>query len=101
MWVCNVEEKTWQMIDVIPDPETGKPDPRAHFSATRFGSRIFIFGGYGGCGQVYGDTWVLHTANGEYRWEDLTTKITGTGERHGRGSVSDGGRKGGRDKNRS
>jgi hypothetical protein len=83
VWVCNVEEKTWQEVDVTPDEEGGgHPEPRAHFSATRFGNRILIFGGYGGSGQVYADMWVLHTADGAYRWENLTPKIQGTGASH-------------------
>ncbi len=68
-------------MEAIPDEEGGGvPEPRAHFTATRFGSRIFIFGGYGGSGQVFGDMWVLHTADGAYRWENITAKLEGTGE---------------------
>ena len=46
-------------------PEGTGPEERAHFTATKFGNRIFIFGGYGGSGQVYNDMWVLHFAESE------------------------------------
>eukprot|EP00892_Ulva_mutabilis_P002200 jgi/Ulvmu1/11981/UM082_0060.1 len=36
------------------------PGPRAHFTAAKASNRIFMFGGYGGAGIVYGDLWVLH-----------------------------------------
>jgi hypothetical protein len=79
VWVLNVEDKAWQQVEVTPDEEGGgAPEPRAHFTATLFGTRVFIFGGYGGSGQVFSDMWVLHTEDG-YRWENITTKIEGTG----------------------
>lgn len=35
---------------------------------------MFIFGGYGGSGQVFNDMWLLHLPQGEegFRWENLT-----------------------------
>lgn len=36
------------------------PGPRAHFTAAKASSRIYVFGGYGGAGIVYGDLWALH-----------------------------------------
>lgn len=55
------------------------PEPRAHFSAVRFGERIFMFGGYGGGGQVYGDMWVLHFGGSTFRWENVTDQLQGDG----------------------
>ena len=80
VWVLNYEEKAWKQVEVAPDPEApGVPEPRAHFTATRFGNKIFIFGGYGGSGQVYSDTWILHVDDEGYRWENITSKLEGTG----------------------
>lgn len=77
VWVFSWDEKAWTQVT----PEGSSPDPRAHFTATKFENRIFIFGGYGGSGQVYNDMWVLHTdvANGAYCWENITEQIEGTG----------------------
>jgi hypothetical protein len=56
------------------------PAPRAHCSATRVGDRIYVFGGYGGAGQVHGDLWVLHCGSGGcFRWEDATESLGGIG----------------------
>lgn len=62
-------------------PTGAAPEERAHFTATKFGSRIFIFGGYGGSGQVFNDMWLLHfdTAEGSYAWENITDSIGGVG----------------------
>jgi len=50
LWALDVEKKEWQEIKI----EGPKPEPRAHFTATlvQFKECIFIFGGYGGSGQV-------------------------------------------------
>lgn len=57
------------------------PDPRAHFTATKFGTQVIIFGGYGGSGQVLNELWVLHinSGAGSVRWENLTETLQGTG----------------------
>jgi len=66
----------WARIEA----EGACPSPRGHFSATRFGDRVFVFGGYGGGGQVYGDLWVLHCGAGSsFRWEQLTDQLHGEG----------------------
>jgi hypothetical protein len=58
--------------------EGAAPAPRAHFSATRVGDRVFVFGGYGGGGQVFCDTWGLHCgAGGAFRWQDVTGELAG------------------------
>jgi dynein heavy chain len=76
VWVLSLEDRVWTKVDV----QGQGPEARAHFTATRFGQRIFIFGGYGGSGQVYNDMWVLHFGGEEgYVWEDITAKIEGTG----------------------
>lgn len=75
VWVLSLDDKTWTQVA----PEGPAPEPRAHFTATRFGSRIFIFGGYGGSGQVYNEMWVLHIEEGSYRWENITESIQGVG----------------------
>ena len=74
VWVFSWEEKAWTEVTV----EGEAPEPRAHFTATRFGNCIFVFGGYGGCGVVYNDMWVLHVGE-TYRWENITEQIDGTG----------------------
>ena len=68
LWVYNCPTKTW--TEVIAEgwqhtDESGEkalitPAPRAHFTASKFFNRIFVFGGYGGAGIVHGDLWVLH-----------------------------------------
>jgi len=70
VWLLDVDKKEWREVKV----EGPKPEPRAHFTATlvRFKECIFIFGGYGGSGQVYNDMWMLHYGGGNYRWEQLT-----------------------------
>ncbi len=79
VWVLDFDEKAWSQVDVTADEEHGCPEPRAHFTATRFGKKVFIFGGYGGSGQVYDDMWILHIEEAGYRWENVTAKIDGTG----------------------
>lgn len=32
---------------------------------------MLVFGGYGGGGTAFGDLWVLHTAEGGLRWEEV------------------------------
>jgi hypothetical protein len=66
---------SWARIDAAGPA----PSPRAHFSATRCGERVFVFGGYGGGGQVFADLWVLHCAGGAFRWEDVTPALQGDG----------------------
>lgn len=48
VWLYSIEDREWMQID----SEGPLPEPRAHFTATKFGSRILVFGGYGGNGQV-------------------------------------------------
>ena len=82
VWVLNLEDKAWTQIEATPDEEGGGvPEPRAHFTATKFGNRIFVFGGYGGSGNVFNDMWVLHIEEGSFRWENFTAKIEGTGKK--------------------
>lgn len=54
VWVYSTEDKEWTQV-VLEGP---CPEPRAHFTATKFGSKILIFGGYGGNGQVI-STWSM------------------------------------------
>jgi dynein heavy chain len=72
-WLFNSEEKDWVQLKV----DGQAPQPRAHFTATKFGNRIYIFGGYGGSGEVFGDLWALELADGVCRWEDITGQVQG------------------------
>jgi dynein heavy chain, axonemal len=75
VWVLDWDSKAWRQVVV----QGAAPEPRAHFTATRFGSRIFIFGGYGGSGQVFNDMWLLHVgADGAFRWENVSESVEGT-----------------------
>jgi dynein heavy chain, axonemal len=69
LWVYNCPTKTWTQVEAqgfnYTDPNTETtsvifPGARAHFTAAKCANKIFIFGGYGGAGIVYGDLWVLH-----------------------------------------
>jgi dynein heavy chain len=75
VWVLNWESKEWTKVT----PAGAAPEERAHFTATKFGNRIFIFGGYGGSGQVFNDMWLLHfdMAEGSYAWENISDSIGG------------------------
>ena len=67
-WMYNCPTKTWTQLeahgwrhkDERGVEQVTRPGARAHFTASKFFDRIFIFGGYGGAGVVYGDLWVLH-----------------------------------------
>lgn len=48
VWLYGLEDKMWTQLDI----QGPQPEPRAHFTATMFGLKILIFGGYGGNGQV-------------------------------------------------
>jgi dynein heavy chain, axonemal len=73
--VLSWETKTWKQVEV----DGTAPDARAHATATKFGAKILLFGGYGGSGQVYNDMWVLHIDGDVFRWENITETIEGTG----------------------
>lgn len=77
-WLFNVERREWTALKLAgPCPE-----PRAHFTATRIGDRVLVFGGYGGCGAVFNDLWALHVGGPDasaFRWEDLTPALQGAG----------------------
>lgn len=77
VWVYSCESRAWTQ----PAVEGAIPDPRAHFTATKFGTQVIIFGGYGGSGQVLNELWVLHinSGAGSVRWENLTETLQGTG----------------------
>eukprot|EP00878_Enallax_costatus_P044917 GHUV01053710.1.p1 GENE.GHUV01053710.1~~GHUV01053710.1.p1 ORF type:complete len:163 (+),score=27.46 GHUV01053710.1:198-686(+) len=47
-WIYSLDDKEWSQLNF----EGPCPEPRAHFTATKFGSRVLVFGGYGGNGQV-------------------------------------------------
>eukprot|EP00882_Tetradesmus_deserticola_P019895 GHRQ01021442.1.p1 GENE.GHRQ01021442.1~~GHRQ01021442.1.p1 ORF type:complete len:333 (+),score=100.02 GHRQ01021442.1:429-1427(+) len=90
-WVFSLEDKEWSQLQF----EGPCPEPRAHLTATKFGSRVFFFGGYGGAGQVFSDLWTLRSCdsgssaeeggNGSrfcargFKWENLTEQLQGTG----------------------
>lgn len=86
LWVYNCPSKTWTHVEAEgfpyndPNTETTSvifPGARAHFTAAKCENKIFIFGGYGGAGIVYGDLWVLHLGldpddgSIKFRWEVL------------------------------
>lgn len=66
--IYNCPSKSWSTVQAqgcSHVSESGvesiiSPGPRAHFTSAKASNRIFIFGGYGGAGIVYGDLWVLH-----------------------------------------
>jgi len=72
LWLFDLPSKSWTQIeaqghaarDADGNEVTEFPGARAHFTATRFFDKIFIFGGYGGAGVVFGDLWVLHIEEG-------------------------------------
>lgn len=67
IWIYNCPSKSWtectaegwQHTDEAGKSSTITPAPRAHFTASKFHDRVFIYGGYGGAGIVHGDLWVL------------------------------------------
>jgi len=78
VWLFSWDDKEWTQVHT----EGPAPKPRAHCTATRFGSRILLFGGYGGCGEVYNDLWALNlpaVGSSTFTWEDLTSQVQGTG----------------------
>jgi len=75
VWIFSTEERAWSPIQVYG----AAPEPRAHFTATKFGSKIIIFGGYGGSGQVFNDIWFLRVEDGVFTWEDMTASALGIG----------------------
>lgn len=81
LWVYDAAAEggkgAWSRAEAAADGPS--PEPRAHFTATRFGERVFVFGGYGGGGEVYGDLWVLHLGGGAFRWENVTDQLQGDG----------------------
>lgn len=81
-WIFSLDEKEWTQLQF----EGAFPEPRAHFAATKFGSKVFIFGGYGGAGLVFNDLWVLSWgsegssgASGEFTWQNLSSQVQGSG----------------------
>ena len=48
-------------------------------SANLIGDRIYICGGYGGFGDVFGDVWALTVpaagSGGAFQWQDLTAEL--------------------------
>ncbi|CAD7704939.1 unnamed protein product [Ostreobium quekettii] len=75
VWVFDWKTKAWSQ----PAVEGTPPAPRAHFTATKFFDKVFIFGGYGGHGEVYDDLWLLHTAEDTFRWENISDQVSGQG----------------------
>ena len=76
-WLFHTDSKEWLQLQL----QGPCPEPRAHFTATKFGSKVYLFGGYGGAGQVFNDLWALSTGPdaAEFSWEDLSSQLQGTG----------------------
>jgi dynein heavy chain len=87
-WIFSLEDKEWSQLQF----EGPCPEPRAHLTATKFGSKVVFFGGYGGAGQVFNDLWVLSrrrrsspedsssdssSCAKEFKWENLTEQLQG------------------------
>lgn len=78
-WLFHTDTKDWVQLQL---PEGAPcPEPRAHFTATKVGSRVLLFGGYGGSGQVYNDLWALSIGPdpASFAWEDLSSQLQGVG----------------------
>lgn len=76
IWRFNTNDKKWTCVEA----EGPAPEPRAHFTATKFFDKVFVFGGYGGNGQVYADMWILHIEGPDaMRWENISESIPGKG----------------------
>jgi len=76
-WLFLTDSKEWVQLQL----QGPCPEPRAHFSATKIGSKVFLFGGYGGAGQVFKDLWALSIgpdASG-FSWENLSSQLQGIG----------------------
>jgi dynein heavy chain, axonemal len=71
VWLYDTQHRSWSAVEVAGHTVTDEsgiksvvaPGPRAHFTSCKFFDKIFVFGGYGGAGTVYGDLWVLHTSS--------------------------------------
>jgi dynein heavy chain len=76
-WLYSTHSKEWAQLKV----QGPCPEPRAHFTATKVGAQVYVFGGYGGCGAVFNDLWVLApSADGaSFTWTDLSGRLQGTG----------------------
>jgi dynein heavy chain len=75
VWVLQTDSKEWLQL-----PAQGPcPEPRAHFTATKVGGKVFVFGGYGGAGQVFNDLWALSISAEAASWENLSSQLQGTG----------------------
>lgn len=77
VWLFHTDSKEWEQLQV----QGSCPEPRAHFTATKVGPRVYLFGGYGGAGLVFNDLWALNiSADAEsFSWEDVTSQLQGTG----------------------
>jgi hypothetical protein len=65
-WILDIKAGQWTAAEVSGSP----PAPRAHHTTCKLGSKVFIFGGYGGSGTAFGDLWMLHLGP-SLRWEEL------------------------------
>jgi hypothetical protein len=76
-WLFHTDSKTWEQLQM----HGPCPEPRAHFTATKVGSTVYLFGGYGGSGQVYNDLWALSIGGdaASFSWEDLSSQLQGDG----------------------
>lgn len=76
-WLFHTDSKNWEQLQV----QGPCPEPRAHFTATKVGSKVYLFGGYGSSGQVFNDLWALSTGAdaASFSWEDLSSQLQGDG----------------------
>jgi dynein heavy chain len=61
VWIFEVSTGTWRNVKHVGTP----PCPRAHHTATMVGTKMYVWGGYGGHKQrraFYNDLYVLETA---------------------------------------
>lgn len=76
-WVFSTDTKEWAQLQL----QGPCPEPRAHFTATKIGPKVYLFGGYGGAGQVYNDLWTLTigAGAGSFSWENISSQLQGEG----------------------
>lgn len=65
VWLFDYDEKQW--VELHSDGPM--PAPRAHCTTTKFGDVVYLFGGYGGNGEVYGDLWSLRLEGRVCIWQ--------------------------------
>ena len=58
-YAFNVESKTWKKLEMRGKP----PEPRSAHAAVIYGTKMYVFGGYGRGGQALHDIWIAELRN--------------------------------------